>query len=118
MKYLTNREAIEAMWAGKKIEWLAPGHVTGIDYTKPDAITGYTLAPETITRTITYSAPYKGPMDIGQNYFIPAIAADDFHSGARWEDDVCDNMWLARGLVHLSIEAAIAHAKTLIGGEG
>ena len=75
-------------------------------------------APQMITRTITYPAPYRGQMEVGQMYFIPEVTSDDFHTYIQWMNDGCDTMWQSNGLVHLTEEAAIAHAKALIGGEG
>jgi hypothetical protein len=121
MKYLTNREAAQARLDGKKLLFHGKeyGDGTRVDLSKLDESTDcYTIAPETITRTITYPAPYRGPMEMGQMYYLAHPILAPPRSRQIWNNDAHDTVWLALGLVHLTEADAIAHAKALIGGEG
>lgn len=48
-------------------------------------------------------------------YFAAAINAPDLYKPAYWNDEYWDMLWLSRGLCHSTKEAAIAHAKAMLG---
>lgn len=51
----------------------------------------------------------------GKTYFIASTSAASFYMIMVWEDDGFDNMYMQRRVVHSSKEAAIKHAKALLG---
>lgn len=69
-----------------------------------------------------YPEPVREPLKDGQTYWIPFICEDEltYIDGYRWTDNWTDRFWLKRGLIHLTREAAEAHARAIIlagGGE-
>lgn len=119
-KYLTNREAAQAMLDGKpmifdRANGMAICGITIRPYDLDEPSTAR-LAPETVTRTITYPKPESVAPELGRRYWTPAIRGSDDFAEHFWYGNTYDQMKLARGLVHLTVEAAIAHAKALIGG--
>ena len=50
----------------------------------------------------------------GTMVFIADPAQDEFHTAIRWRMASCFARWLERGLVHLTKEAAIAHARAML----
>lgn len=59
------------------------------------------------------------PLDVmpkhGFDYFIPNPCEDDMFSDCRWRFDDEDTMYFRRNIVHHTKEAAIAHAKAMLG---
>lgn len=51
----------------------------------------------------------------GDFYFIPTVESNDFSDRMLWGSDEYDKRYLSRGLVHSTKEAAIAHAKAMLG---
>lgn len=47
-------------------------------------------------------------------YYVPMITEIKLHVKYVWNGDTHDLLWLKRGLIHLTPEAAIAHAEALI----
>lgn len=58
--------------------------------------------------------PVREPLGHKAKYFIPAISGRYFATEFYWCNDDTDSRFLERGLVHLTEEAAIAHAKALL----
>lgn len=58
--------------------------------------------------------PVRKPLECGAEYFAPAVGGVYFATEFYWRGDEVDNRLLERGLVHLTKEAAIAHAKALL----
>jgi hypothetical protein len=60
--------------------------------------------------------PVREPPKLGQKYYVASTS--HFHVGQRnggeWDDDSTDNEWLNMGLIHLTPEAAEAHATALL----
>ena len=81
--------------------------VHGIKYRiKPRTIKVNGLdVPEPVSNNITY----------GASYFSAALESRDFFSRSTWTDSNVDHGRLSRGLIHLTKEAAIAHAKAMLG---
>lgn len=114
-KYLTNREAAQAFLDGKKLLWNgSPVGSCAINFAALDAETAYTLAPQTITRTITYPTPETVAPGIDTVYYSPDPQREAFFSTEEWKNDEMDNRWLSRGLVYLSKDDAIARAKEML----
>ncbi len=60
--------------------------------------------------------PVRGRLKHGALYFLPSPSIEEF-SGATWTwvDDGMDEMLLSRGLIHLTKDNAIIHAKAMLG---
>ena len=96
--------------------------VTTLETTLDDDLTER-IAPRTIRiGAFDVPEPYRGEMREGQGYFIPNICCiSEFASGVRWHGGKFDHIYLKRGLVHLTPEAAELHGKalaSLTAGEG
>lgn len=78
--------------------------------------TKYRRKPRTIRiGEIDIPEPVREPLRNGEEYFIPAIdCGDAYVNKSTWDNDSMDNRLLKQGLVHLTEEAALAHAKALI----
>lgn len=50
----------------------------------------------------------------GQEYFMPALQSDAFYCHSKWWHGTLDTKRLKQGIIHLTKENAIAHAKALI----
>lgn len=50
----------------------------------------------------------------GTKVFIANPAQNEFHIAIHWWMESCFARWLERGLVHLTKEAAIAHARAML----
>jgi len=59
--------------------------------------------------------PMRVKLDAGKLYFVPDITEESHSSEIEWEGDNIDLRWLSRGLCHSTKEAAIAHAKAMLG---
>ena len=69
-----------------------------------------------------YPEPVREPLELGQCYWVPFPAEDEltYVEGFKWSGGRVDMTWLKRGLIHLTPEAAVAHARAIIlagGGE-
>ena len=67
-----------------------------------------------------YPEPERVAPKIGSRYWFSTLAQDDTVHTSVWSDDIIDIRLLRRGLVHLTREAAEAHARAIIlagGGE-
>lgn len=58
--------------------------------------------------------PVREPLEYGQFYFIPIVDYEDSTSQISWDGGLYDRRNLSRGLIHLTAEAAEAHAKALL----
>lgn len=76
---------------------------------------------ETITvGDVSFPKPYQGEMLYKQEYYYPIMDYTSLFGSNTWECDRADLSLMKKGLVHLTKENAIAHAKALIklsGGE-
>lgn len=59
-------------------------------------------------------APERTAPPDGTRYWVPQITAADLPTSYSWDSDHLDARYLSRGLVHLTEEAATAHAKALL----
>lgn len=74
----------------------------------------YIVGSDRVSRA--YPEPVKEMLADGTEYYIPNINRTDIQCGSYcWCDDGFDRVMLQRGMVHLTEEAAIAHAKAMIG---
>ena len=51
----------------------------------------------------------------GASYFSAKPSAEGYYNGYSWDDLPLENRWLQRGLLHTTAEAAVAHAKAMLG---
>lgn len=128
MRELTTQEALQAIIDGKKVEirgviascneeWrLLNIHNTSIDVLT-SGLFMFRLAQETITiGDVSFPKPESKPLEADTEYWVTQtdyetyVALDPF----LWSDSPCDKMFLERGIVQLSRENAIEHAKALI----
>lgn len=81
-----------------------------------DDDTKYRRKPRTIRiGEIEVTEPVREPLQNGEQYFVPAIEwGDEDTNSTRWDGDSTDRCLLKQGMVHLTEEAALAHAKALI----
>ncbi len=74
----------------------------------------FRIKPETMSiNGHEFPAPAREPVQKGQVYFL----ADICHHALTthiWTECSADTLWLERGLIHLTREAAIAHAEALL----
>lgn len=127
MTVLTPQEALQAITDGKKLEYrwydrdewreLDPlnNGVTIEAVLRMDFI--FRLAQEMITiGDVRFPKPETNKPALGTEYWVADLISESFTRPYRteWVDDSYDNRVLSRGLLHLSEEKAIAHAKALI----
>ena len=81
-----------------------------------DDDTKYRRKPRTIRiGEIDIPEPVREPLQNGENYFVPAIDCGDCHANRfSWDNDSTDKRLLKQGVVHLTTEAALSHARALI----
>lgn len=58
--------------------------------------------------------PVREPLENGQEYYFQEITAEYLVDTSCWGDTSCDKFLLNSGLIHLTREAAEAHAKALL----
>ena len=122
-KLLTPQEALRAIIDGKKVECLLEGlekwdsillFTTGVLVNPRNK---FRLSQEMITiGGVSFPKPESEPLEINTEYWV-AEASYGYYATANptlWVDDSQDRLYLKRGLVHLSKENAISHAKALI----
>lgn len=69
---------------------------------------------------ISFTKPYQGKIEKDQVYYFPSIDISALFGSMHWTGSERDHRIMKKGLLHLSKENAIAHAKALIklsGGE-
>lgn len=59
-------------------------------------------------------APETEPLKANTNYFVPLLDRCGFYKELLWDDKDYNFINLERGIVHLTKEAAIEHAKALL----
>ena len=81
-----------------------------------DEGTKYRRKPRTIRiGEIEVPEPVREPLQNGEKYFVPAIDYGDYHANIfAWSNDYTDKRLLRQGMVHLTNEAALSHARALI----
>lgn len=124
MKKLTPQETLQAILDSKKVEYRHPHlnwtilNPTSLKLSKLlESEYQFRLVQEMLTvGNISFPKPVSEPPELGTEYWI----ADPSHGYYAttvpifWNDDSQDRIYLKRGLVHVSRENAIEHAKALI----
>ena len=78
--------------------------------------TQYRRKPRTIRiGEIDIPEPVRNQLQHGESYFVPSIdCGDGCTNRFSWDYDPTDNRLLRQGMVHLTEDAALAHARALI----
>lgn len=127
MKLLTPKEALQAIIDDKKLEYRKAYNSSWHEF-NPDGshifigsiFNGcyiFRLAQEMITiGDVSFPKPVSEyeKFEEGQEYFMPALQSDAFYCHSKWWHGTLDTKRLEQGLIHLTKENAIAHAKALI----
>ena len=75
----------------------------------------YRRKPKTITvNGIEVPEPIRETPAMGDKYYLVNPAAFTLITHNSWANDPYDTQWLNKGLLHLTEEAAFAHAKALL----
>lgn len=75
----------------------------------------YSKYPPRQINGFTVPAPAKTKLDQGTVYYTPNISINSYYSKAQWNNVWGDFTMLERGLVFLTVEAAIANCKAMLG---
>lgn len=76
----------------------------------------YRVKPKTIlVNGFEVPEPMREAPNDGVKYFFPNLSYNGYFWSHEWENDGVDVRMLSRGLIHLTKEAAIAHAKAMLG---
>ena len=103
-----NGEVIQMYVCGKWHDCIAP--TAFIDGCK------YRVKPKTIlVNGFEVPEPMREAPNDDVKYFIPSLRDDEFVDCHDWYGDSYDKRWLSRGMIHLNKDAAIAHAKSMLG---
>lgn len=79
------------------------------------AYTQYRRKPRTINiNGHEVPEPAREPLEYGTSYFVPSVTSRSLRQFFEWADSDPDHRYLERGLIHLTEDAAIAHAKALL----
>ena len=65
-----------------------------------------------------YPEPVRGPLEYGQEFFVANPLGMDFYSSCEWNGSMLEILWLERGLIHLTREAAIAYGRAFASASG
>ena len=75
----------------------------------------FRLKPRTINiNGFEVPEPVREPLPVGSEYFTADPVIPAYHREYVWRDDSADQTFLKRGVIHLTKEAAIQHAKALL----
>lgn len=76
----------------------------------------YRVKPKTIlVNGFEVPEPMREAPNDGVKYFFPNLSYNDYFWSYGWDNDDVDVRMLERGLCHTTKEAAIAHAKAMLG---
>lgn len=76
----------------------------------------YRIKPRTITvNGFEVPEPMRETPEIGSQYWIATTTSQSLAGDVVWDADIADLLWLSRGICHSTKEAAIAHAKAMLG---
>ena len=93
------------------LEWidLKPGHWFFDEFFE------YRLKPKTINiNGFKIPEPVSGPLTNGTKYYIASPGYSFKYAEYTWNGDRLDRLYLERGIIHLTDEAAIKHAEALL----
>ena len=67
-----------------------------------------------VVNGFTVPAPMDKEPAIGDSYFTMSPYVSEYYSENLWSGFQCEKLWLKRGIVHATKEAAIANAKAML----
>lgn len=126
MKELTPAELVQAIQDGKKVEFRMMSSDTWFELKEwksvklgelLNSVWQYRLVQEMVTvGDVSFPKPVSEPLEVATEYWVahPVYSVYTASCACRWSDDFYDNLYLKRGLIHLSKENAVAHAKAII----
>lgn len=123
MKLLTPEEVLEALRKDKSVEVKLSKRLPWEPFNKfrmnvnvlvnPEV--SFRLAQEMVTiGDISFPKPESEPPREGVYYWVPFLTSESFSNNSRWYGETPDFRYLKLGLVHLTEENAVKHAKALI----
>jgi hypothetical protein len=75
----------------------------------------YRRKPKTIKiNGIEVPEPVREKLDRSVEFYMPELNVENLFVRSFWTEDIKDYLWLQRGIIHLTKEAAILHAKALL----
>lgn len=124
-KLLTPQEALQAIIDGKSLEykWCGTGdwrhfnrfnNGVSIEAILRSSCIFRLLREMVIVGGVSFPKPVSKALEEGQGYYLPDLTVTRLYYISQWHDTEVDKLRLKRGLVHLTEENAIAHAKALI----
>lgn len=122
-RYLTHREAAQALLDGKTLhrgnkESPVYGAVLDLSPEYINALSPYRLAPEPPRRItvngIDVPAPETEALKLGEQYFEARPSHVEWTRSHSWDGGDFDVHVLHRGLIHKTEAAAVAHAKAMV----
>ena len=76
----------------------------------------YRIKPRTITvNGFEVPEPMREAPVVGVEYYLVDVSNDRMAAAYLWRNHTADKCWLSRGICHYTKEAAIAHAKAMLG---
>lgn len=123
MTNLTPTEVVQAVIDGKEIEFKSNTGTAWVlfdpnEYVITALIDGkyqFRIIQEVITiGDVSFPKPQTEYLLKDETYYMPDITKSDLYRWEYWEFDGHDKQALKNGMVHLTKENAIAHAKALI----
>ena len=92
-------------------EWMKKNSCCGFEF-----FVKYRIKPRTITvNGFEVPEPMRAKPSVGDEYCVASPSDVGMHYCTLWSDDEYENCRLSRGLCHATQEAAIAHAKAMLG---
>ena len=131
-KLLTPPEVVQAIIDGKKVEirgalsshndeWSLLNEYQTYIRLLTNGLFMFRLAQEMVTiGDVSFPKPESEPLKYDEEYWVADPAANNYVSASQWSDKLDELVLLRSGLIHLTRENAIEHAKALIklsGGE-
>lgn len=122
-KLLTPQEVLQALLDGKQILWKYKhaekwNLLDDYDITFKDILCDkveFSLVPEMITiGDVSFPKPENEKPELTTEYYMPCLNSEAFYTRYFWEDCEVDQRFLRIGILHLTRENAVAHAKALI----
>lgn len=59
--------------------------------------------------------PMRETIPVDTPFYLADVVVSKYYSAFYWTASESDTTWLARGLLHTTVEAAVAHAKAMLG---
>lgn len=111
---------VQAAAEGEAIEFRSPAGTwrpkLGLEV--PTLLAGiqYRIKPKTIkVNGFDVPEPMRKPPKINSTYWVVNLTYTDLCDDCKWEACVVDEMFLSRGICHITREAATAHALAMLG---